>query len=98
LQQAGSLNKLLFFYLPHSLSGLNPAYVYIKDFHSAGVGAKWLCFGVLCLKIQIPSTKFQINFKFQYPTHGASACAAHDQNLKLQDIVWILEFWLLEFV
>ncbi len=26
----------------------------------------WLCLGVLCLKSQIPSTKSQINFKFQY--------------------------------
>ncbi len=26
----------------------------------------WLCLGVLCLKSQIPSTKLQINFKFQY--------------------------------
>jgi len=27
---------------------------------------RWLCLGVLCLKIQIPSTKLQINLKFQY--------------------------------
>jgi hypothetical protein len=27
---------------------------------------RWLCLGVLCLKSQIPSTKLQINFKFQY--------------------------------
>jgi len=26
-----------------------------------------MCFGVLCLKLQIPSTKLQINYKFQYP-------------------------------
>ena len=26
----------------------------------------WLCLGVLCLKSQIPSTKSQINLKFQY--------------------------------
>jgi len=26
-----------------------------------------LCLGFLCLKIQIPSTKLQINSKFQYP-------------------------------
>jgi hypothetical protein len=48
----------------------------------------WLCLGVLCLKSQIPSTppkrrragKLQINFKFQYSTRGASACAARDLN------------------
>jgi hypothetical protein len=27
---------------------------------------RWLCLWVLCLKSQIPSTKLQINFKFQY--------------------------------
>jgi len=27
---------------------------------------KWLCLEVLCLKSQIPSTKLQINLKFQY--------------------------------
>jgi hypothetical protein len=27
---------------------------------------RWLCLGVLCLKSQIPSTKLQINLKFQY--------------------------------
>jgi hypothetical protein len=27
---------------------------------------RWLCLGVLCLKSQIPSTKSQINHKFQY--------------------------------
>ena len=32
----------------------------------AGVRDIWLCFGVLCLKSQIPSTKLQINHKFQY--------------------------------
>jgi hypothetical protein len=33
---------------------------------NAGVRDRWLCLGVLCLKSQIPSTKCQINFKFQY--------------------------------
>jgi len=52
----------------------------------------------LCLKSQIPSTKSQINLKFQYSTRGASACAARDQNLLERDIVWIFEFWSLEIV
>ncbi len=32
----------------------------------AGVRVLRLCLGVLCLKSQIPSTKLQINHKFQY--------------------------------
>jgi len=32
----------------------------------AGVRDRWLCLGFLCLKVQIPSTKLQINLKFQY--------------------------------
>ena len=27
---------------------------------------KWLCLEILCLKLQISSTKLQINFKFKY--------------------------------
>ena len=48
--------------------------------------------GVSCLKSQIPSTKFQINFKFQTSTRCASACAARDQNLSRRDIVWVFKF------
>jgi hypothetical protein len=36
-------------------------------------------------------SKHQITNKSQIPT-------SNDQNLKRQDIVWILEFWSLEFV
>jgi len=36
----------------------------------------------LCPKSQIPSTKLQINLKFQYSTRGASACAARDQTFQ----------------
>ena len=32
-----------------------------------GVRDRWLYLGVLCLKSQIPSTKLQINHKFQIP-------------------------------
>jgi hypothetical protein len=42
----------------------------------------------LCLKSQIPSTKLQINFKFQYLM----------TKLPGRDIVWIFEFWSLLFV
>jgi hypothetical protein len=39
---------------------------YINPGPVGQVRDKWLCLGVLCLKIQIPSTKLQINLKFQY--------------------------------
>jgi hypothetical protein len=32
------------------------------------------------MKKQYTSTKLQTNFKFQYPTRDASACAARDPN------------------
>jgi hypothetical protein len=50
-------------------------------------------------KFQIPSTKLQINLKFQYSTRGASACAARDLNsfacssIKIIEDFRIFVFW-----
>jgi hypothetical protein len=46
----------------------------------------------LCLKSQIPSTKLQINLKFQYSTRGASACAARVQDLARETLFGFSNF------
>jgi len=47
------------------------------------------CLCLLCVKIQIPKTKFQTNLKLQL---------FNDPNVTEKDIVWTFEYWSLEFV
>jgi hypothetical protein len=73
-------------------------YLALKTYPLGQVKDVWLCLGVLCLKSQIPSTKLQINFKFQYSTRGASACAARDQTFQAETLFGFLNFGYCYFV
>jgi hypothetical protein len=66
-------------------------------FRFAGVRDIWFCLGVLYLKSQIPSTKLQINQKFQIPSRF-NAQFRHMHRVSDCFFVWDFEFRSLLFV